>query len=248
MARTTKTNVYRLDTFEGLDAALSAHSYIFTHGDEFTAREATCPRCATSRNVDFKVLRRGDGGGTSRPGLLLGVECRECHTSGYCLLFTGPQGGDLAYHWPVLGGLTTPNTPPGVAYYLDQAARSESACARSAAMAMYRAALEHLLFEQGYQDGMLHQKLTALQRDIDAKTAEKWALDIDPGFLRVIKDLGNGAIHPNGGDHTKQEAIDATLLDDVRETVRELLDVVYEEPLRRANRLSNLRSAAKIVT
>ena len=53
------------------------------------------------------------------------------------------------------GGLAMPNTPEGVAFYLDQAAKSHSVGANSAAIAMYRGALEHLLFQQGYKTGML---------------------------------------------------------------------------------------------
>jgi hypothetical protein len=109
---------------------------------------------------------------------------------------------------------------------------------------MYRSALEHILHEQGYPKGMLNEKLTALQAAIDKGTAKKWAMDIEPAFLRVIKDLGNGAMHTNGGDHTKQTALDSELLRKVHETVRELLDMIYEEPLRRAARLAALTSAA----
>jgi hypothetical protein len=112
---------------------------------------------------------------------------------------------------------------------------------------MYRSALEHLLHEQGYPKGMLAEKLAALEAAIKAGTAEKWAMNIDPAFLRVIKDLGNGAIHANGGDHTKQSAIDTTVLGAVHATVKELLHVVYEEPLVKAARLASLKGAAATV-
>src|SRR5882724_8496456 len=123
---------YDLDAFEGLDEALTVNVRAFhSHSDgSFTARAITCPTCCARRNADFLILKRGDGNGVGRPGLLLGVQCRECHTAGYVLLFTGPKGGEAAYHWPVLGGLRTPHTPDPVAYYLDQAARAESGGAR----------------------------------------------------------------------------------------------------------------------
>lgn len=237
---------YDLDTFTGLDEYLGDHARIFhpQYHEPFVGRSVTCPTCCAPRNAEFRIRIRGDGGGHARPGLLMTVMCRECHTSGFVLLFTGPNGGEAAYHWPVLGGLRTPHTPEAVGYYLDQAARSESGGARSAATAMYRSALEHILHEQGYPKGMLNEKLTALQAAIDKGTAKKWAMDIEPAFLRVIKDLGNGAMHTNGGDHTKQTALDSELLRKVHETVRELLDMIYEEPLRRAARLAALTSAA----
>lgn len=190
---------YDLDTFDGIDKFLGDNpSVLFPpFRNSFVGREVTCPKCCARRNAEFRIRKHGDSDGSSLdgfggPGLLMTVMCRECHTEGYVLLFSGPDGPEAAYHWSVLGGLRTPHTPAPVAYYLDQAARAESAGARSAAIAMYRSALEHILHEQGYPSGMLHTKLMALQADVDAGKAKKWALDIDPAFLRVLKDLGNG--------------------------------------------------------
>jgi hypothetical protein len=75
--------------------------------------------------------------------------------------------------WPlpqVHGGLATPHTPKLDAYYLAQAKRAQSVGANSAVVAMYRSALEHLLYEQGYEDRMVGPKITALLRDIEAGT------------------------------------------------------------------------------
>jgi hypothetical protein len=145
------------------------------------------------------------------------------------------------------GGLATPHTPKSVAYYLDQAQRAHSVAANSAAVAMYRAALEHLLFEQGFTNGMLGQKLVALTKAIATGTAPSWTKDLDPAYMTVIKDLGNGAIHTNSGDISKQDALDAGVLTKVQITFGELLDTIYELPLRRKARLASMTAAAEVV-
>ena len=82
------------------------------------------------------------------------------------LVYQGPAGPDLVVLPSQPGGLRTQHTPESVAFYLDQAQRAESVGARSGAAAMYRGALEHLLFEQGYRQAMLGPKLERLERDI----------------------------------------------------------------------------------
>lgn len=209
-----------------------------------------CPGCGDWRVVVLELRHWGDwnGYGPTNP-VLAGLSCFQCKLDGSALLCDGPAGDDLVIVWPKAAGLSTPNTPTAVGYYLDQAARSESVGARSAATAMYRAALEQLLYEQGFDTGMLNAKITALEAAINnnSSTTPAWARRLEPDFLKVIKDLGNGAIHPNGGDISKQDALDADLLRHVHATMHELLDLVYEEPRRRAERLAALRSAANVV-
>jgi hypothetical protein len=135
--------------------------------------------------------------------------------------------------------------PPAVAFYLDQAYRAEAAGARSAAVAMYRGALEHLLFEQGYEDGMLGKKLEKLEEDVGAGTAPTWARDLETEFLTVLKDLGNAAIHPNDGDVSRHAELDADPLARVKETFLHVLFLVYEVEHEKTARLSALRSKAK---
>ena len=60
------------------------------------------------------------------------------------------------------GGLATPNTPPAVAFYLDQTSRVEAMSAYTAAVAMYRAAMESFLHERGFTSGRLKAKIDAL--------------------------------------------------------------------------------------
>jgi hypothetical protein len=169
--------------------------------------------------------------------------CVQCSTIFTALLFRGPEKFEIAVFPSVRGGLSTPHTGAGVAYYLDQAQRSESAGAFSAAMGMYRSALEHLLFEQGYTMKMLGPKITALETALAAGSAPRWARDLDPQFLKVLNRLANAALHPGDGDVSRQEALDSALIQSVKVTFAELLLLVYEREHATRDRLQELESA-----
>lgn len=204
-----------------------------------------CPPCGERRRVDFVwILHPHPHGEMPR---LASMRCRQCHVESHGLYYAGPNGNDLVIVRSVAGGTSTPNTPESVKFYLDQAARSEGSSARSAAVAMYRAALEQLLHEQGFATGMLGGKITALEAKVAAGTAPKWAAELDTEFLRVIKDLGNGAIHTNGGDVMQQAALDDALIVEVRATFEVLLDLVNEVPAKKAASLAKLKAAASVV-
>jgi len=148
----------------------------------------------------------------------------------------------------VAGGLSTAHTPVSIAYYLDQAYKAQSASAHTAAIAMYRAAIEHLLFDQVYKMRQLGQKIAALIQAVEDGGGPQWARKLDMEFLQVLKDLGNYSIHSNDGDVSAQSVFDQSLLAQVQATVLELLEIVYEEPLRRAARLKALTSAREQLT
>ncbi len=189
---------------------------------------------------DRKALRKS---ALRTPWLFTG-RCGQCHAAFVGLLYRHARQHAYVFLPASPGGLATPHAPAAVAYYLDQAHRAANIGAQSAAVAMYRAALEQLLFEQGYRDGMLHAKVTKLESDVSAGGGPAWARDLDPAFLHVVKELGNSAVHPNGGEIAKQDALDAQLVRAVRETFVELLDRIYEEPHRRGARLAALRAVA----
>ncbi len=176
---------------------------------------------------------------------MLCVQCRMRFTA---LLFAGPDGFELAVFPGVRGGLSTPHTPAGVAYYLDQAQRSESAGSYSAAMAMYRSALEHLLFEQGFAVRMLGPKIAALEDAIagaqGAAPAPAWGRDLDPRFLTVMNRLANAAIHPgDDGGIERQRVLDSQLIQQVKITFAEILLLVYEREHETQARLQALEAA-----
>jgi hypothetical protein len=203
---------------------------------------AYCPKCGHRRRVDIEHRH------VDPTAELWHMVCRECLSTAIVVVYVSPSGKDVAILWSVHGGLSTANTPTSVVYYLDQAARADSVGARSAAVAMYRAAVEQLLYEQGYQTGMLNRKITELEAHQTNGGGPAWVHDLDPEFLRVLKDLGNGSIHPNGGDITRQAALDADLIVDVRATVEMLLELVYEEPKRKTQLKARLRASADVVS
>lgn len=158
------------------------------------------------------------------------------------VLYKGPEDLSLAVLPSTYGGLTTPHTPKGVAYYLDQAQRARAVGANSAAVAMFRGALEHLLFEQGFQKGMCGQKLKELEAAVAKGTAPKWALELDGEFLQVMKQLGDGAIHPNDGNIEGQKVLDGDLIAKLTHTFHMLLFVIYELPYEKQKRLDGLKA------
>lgn len=241
-------------------------------GTPFVESSLYCPRCGDERRMQITALhwrfKTGNLGNFQFPGgspknrdLLEGQElestlvfltpsmfrltCVQCTALFTAVIHTGPDGPNLTILPSCRGGLTTPNTPGSVAYYLDQAERSYWAGALSAAVAMFRGALEQLLFEQKYKKGACGVKLQALRDDISQSKAPKWAMDLDTDFLQVLKELGDGSIHPNDGDITRQAAVDRELLSSVRETFQWLLYLVYEVPHEKKTRLQALRAKAQ---
>lgn len=77
--------------------------------------------------------------------------------------------------------------------------------AYTGAVAMYRTALENLLYDKGYKKGTLKDKIDAFEKNKKNGTAEIWADVVDENILDKIRDLGNWAVHSNKGDITKQQ-------------------------------------------
>lgn len=213
-------------------------------GSVVVSQDPLNPTLAMS-NFNKQQVERAHFGVPRSPGVAILV-CRECESRSLSLLAWNEK--ELS----IVGGqevsVATEHTPEAVAYYLDQAARCRAANALSAAAAMFRAALEQLLFEQGFMDGMLDKKL----RDLDSKRADgsapAWALKMEQSVLDGLKRIGNGSIHPNGGDIAVQQAISPAALEDVEAVFEELLSEVYEVPVARAARIARIEQTAAKVT
>ena len=226
-----------LDDFEEFTTACREHSQAFDANkqNDFSVGDLYCPVCGGPRRVTVYVLYPLKHGGVFynegqepqqlakqiEPALFV-MQCLQCHTLFTAVLFEGP---------------------PGVAYYLDQAQRSQNVGANSAAVAMHRSALEHLLHEQGYEMRMLGPKIAALEAGIKDGSAPRWARELNREYLTVIKRLGDAAIHPGEGDVDRQVALDNALLRQLRVTFSELLQVVYEREHEEKGRLHALRQA-----
>jgi hypothetical protein len=79
-----------------------------------------CPKCGDSRRMHMAILLKPEAH-SATPPILAALSCVQCDTLFTAVLYKGPQGKSLAVLPSTYGGLTTPHTPPGVAYYLDQA-------------------------------------------------------------------------------------------------------------------------------
>jgi hypothetical protein len=265
------TEIFDLTTVAGLEAAIWEHE---PESDKaLGVFDGTfCPVCRQQRRMQlhsmywghrwapqrgFRVpLAHGEPSTAERfaadrppendnllPAMYVAV-CVQCDHVYVLVVHTGPDGIELAALPASYGGLATPNTHPAVAYYLDQANRARSLAAFSAAAAMYRAALDQLLFHEGFEDGMLGKKISDLEK---AAPPPAWFKDLNPVYLEVINELGSGAIHPNDGDHKKQEAIDPNLTEAVDSMFIEILDRVYERPKIEADRLAKVKAATALL-
>ncbi|WP_147468432.1 hypothetical protein [Corallococcus interemptor] len=174
---------------------------------------------------------------------LFTYSCLQCECLFTGVVYDGPDGEGLALFPKTPGGIATTHTPKAVAYYLDQAARCQSVGALSAAMAMYRASLEHILGLAGYK-GMLHAKVQALVAAIDNKSAPDWGRRLNVAYLTCIKEIGNAAIHANGGDIAVQEHITPGLVSLVQMTLEEIIERAFEEPARDKARLDQMQAVA----
>jgi hypothetical protein len=237
-----------LDELDGLDEALRTKP---------SQGKLYCVECCALRRMDLKTRNYSYKSGIGHPAITIPptiadmvargtsviYTCVQCHTGYTAFLYDGPDGADIIVIPSKHGGIVTPRTPEGVRYYADQAHRAESIGARSAAVGMFRSALEHLLFQQGYTRGTCGTKIADLEKAIADEKAPGWALQIEPDLLRVLKELGDAALHPGDGDVKKQAALDAELLGRVKTAFELLLHEVYEEDFRRSELLDALRSA-----
>lgn len=175
-------------------------------------------------------------------------ECLECDTKNYATLMLIESEPTLSIRSEVEGGIRTDHTPPAVAYYLDEANRAQKAGAKSAAAAMYRAALEQILFEQGFVNGMLKAKIDDLGSRLAAGTAPDWAKQSHKELFTLLKNIGDGSIHPNGGEISKQLEIDEELLSVIEVVLDRLLTAIYERPvIEEKERLRLVRAAETLV-
>ncbi|MGC5773624.1 DUF4145 domain-containing protein [Paenibacillus pabuli] len=170
-------------------------------------------------------------------------KCLQCNSKSHIVIHEGPQGQEFLILPSSFGGLSTPNTPKNVSFYLDQANRSHILGANSAAMAMYRAAIEHILVEQGYTRRMLGNKIQDLLMDVANEEAPSWAYEVDAEFLQYIKKLGDSAIHANDGEIEQQIHLDNELIKNVKTVISFLLFSIYEVSRKKQKLLDSLKTA-----
>jgi hypothetical protein len=174
---------------------------------------------------------------------LFTLSCLQCDAEYTVVIYRRDKKPSLII-LPSMGrGIGSPHTPAGVAYYLDQAARSHSSGANTAAIGMFRSAVEWILEEHGYSQRMLGPKLQALENDAKTGTAPVWVGQLQPDVLPVLKNLGNTATHTNEGDISKQDAMDADVYRATEACLLEIVEFAYERPAIQQQRLLLMKAA-----
>ena len=245
------------ETFEKINDKVNEKK-VWYNSDLITENEFYCTNCLDDRkmkviNVKMRENRNSNVYDTFEEGfqrnlpLVYELECLQCKAKA-CLIIQkmNNEVKDIILY-EKNGGCASKNSPEGVKYYLNEAKLSKQIGANSASMAMYRAALDFLLYEQGYTEGMLGKKIEKIEKDRENNCGPKWVMEIEPQFLEAIKDIGNSSIHPNDGEIKRQEEIDERLLNLVDIVFSELLDKIYEQPIRSKKNLEILENKKNIL-
>lgn len=174
---------------------------------------------------------------------ILSATCGNCRSTSIIFYYKTKTDERLVLIHPEESERADSPVHKEVLYYLSQARRSHSVGANSASVAMYRAALEQLLYHQGYQNGMLNAKIQKLSADIKNGTAPAWAKNLDTDYLEIIKELGNTSIHPNDGNIERQKAFDSDFVAALEITFAMILQKVFEAPAKEAGLKALLKAA-----
>lgn len=166
--------------------------------------------------------------------------CRQCHNETFLIRHTMDGEPTLTFVYSTSLQYDTSCVPDGINYYMGQAFKSKSIGAYSAAMAMYRSALEFLLYESGFDENRLVDKIKSFEI-----TPPDWATSLSSQFMDIIRELGNDSVHPNDGDISEQKKFDFDMLEAVEETLNELIERAYILPQRERERLSVLSKASR---
>lgn len=167
--------------------------------------------------------------------------CLQCRSITQIIIYKTDDLEKIAIFQDGYGGISTENTPNSVKYYIDEACKSKSIGAFSASVAMYRAALEQILTDQGYDEKTLHKKIVSLENDLKKDSKNSRLLKMDVELLRVLKNIGNKSIHPNSKDRDKSNVLDMQLVNEIEVIFVEIMEYLYETPLKEASRKEKLK-------
>lgn len=174
--------------------------------------------------------------------ILIVGRCLQCDNEVVIIIYNENDEVNMVKLYESGGGVSTQHTPESVKYYLDEAYKCKTMGAYTGAVAMYRTALENLLYDKGYQKGMLKDKIRAFEKEKKDNIAPRWADVVDEDILDKIRDLGNWAVHPNNGDITKQQHLqDEELIECLDDIFKYLLDEIYEKEIKKSSLLETLR-------
>lgn len=256
-----------IDTKEGLTEALYYYGQVDFSGlapgeAQYAHKEIPysfesdlfCPKCGERRKCSVEIagypctiIKNEDKKEFQKLPIVYRAKCFQCDKEAILVLYEGPEKTELAVLRNTYGGGVTENTPEEVKYYIDQASRSRMMGALSASMAMYRSALEWILYEQGYVEGMLGKKIDKMEEDIKNGEGPNWIKILSTEMITAIKNIGNSSMHTNNGEISKQKVISKELLEVIDIVFAELLDIIYEAPKKRESALKKLKDAENIL-
>lgn len=192
-----------------------------------------------SKDIEFKhcIENIYDGGSSIYVHI-----CRQCHNETFLIRHTVDGKPTLTFLYSTALQYDTSCVPEGINYYMGQAFKSKSVGAYSAAMAMYRSALEFLLYESGFDENRLVDKIKSFE-----DKPPDWATSLSSQFMGIIRELGNDSVHPNRGNISEQEKFDFDMLEAVEITLNELIERAYILPQKERDRLSVLSKASRKV-
>jgi hypothetical protein len=226
-----------------------------------SAEKTYCPDCVKNRYFSIEIIK---GTGTltrlcrKRPFTgngqydteefgpsLLQYKCENCFLMINAMIYDGSEGPAIASFPVSSGGLSTPNSPVSVSFFLNQAFKCVSIGAKAAAVAMFRVALEQLLHENGFREdcGLLDGKISALETLKASNVAPDWILDLDPELLTSMRKLGNLSAHPKS--LAEVQNLNAIALEGAIELFQYLLTEIYERPKNDEKFLSQLKDTRK---
>lgn len=134
--------------------------------------------------------------------------------------------------------LSTKNTPEDVAYFLEQAYLAQLVSAHSAAMGMYRSALDKFLAG----GDKLEKRIEDLKELVNSGKAPKWAKTLsNNNVLTLLKEIGDTHMHAN--DLSKLESLDSAKLHRVQALMSYLVKQKYEREPEREASLTKVRRA-----
>ena len=191
--------------------------------------ECYCPVCKENRFG--KILR------LSFERTIFSHICRQCGSETFVIRHNIDGKETLSFVYSTKLGYSSSYVVDSVNYYMGQAFISKTAGAYSSSMAMYRAALECILFDQGFKNGNLFNKIKEFE-----KNRPDWSNELDNEFMDIIRELGNDSVHPNEGDIDIQKKFDEDSLGDVELTLIQLIEKAYVQPAMQKERLNHLRA------
>lgn len=197
-------------------------------------------------NNDFITKIKNEEYSKLLNGKIFQLTCLQCREITWLVTYKSCDGMKTMLLSEHNHSIATEHTPKAVKYYLDQAWKAKNAGANSSAVAMYRAALDNLLVHKGYKTGDLADKIQNLSTNINNRTAGSWTRYIKNSTLTTLRKLGNGSIHPNDGDISKQSLLSDDLVDGLDIVFQALLHEAYERQEEENARNQQLNKVAKM--